>query len=212
MRNLTYGFAIASVAAMTLACNQQPYPEIDAANTAMDRARVNQAPQFASERMREAEQAKAELEREMEAQSQAWFKSYDRARELALETKAAAELALTDAMEARETAYEVAAAGKKKAAAEDRVASAVSRDAMKIKDVAPVYPAIAKTAGVEGTVTLAAAIDAKGNVTGTSVVRSVPMLNKAAIDAVREWQYQPKMVRGKAVPSTVVVDVKFVRS
>ena len=51
-----------------------------------------------------------------------------------------------------------------------------------------------------------------GNVTGTSVVRSVPLLNQAALNAVKEWQYQPQRVGGKAVPSVVTVNVNFVRS
>ena len=83
---------------------------------------------------------------------------------------------------------------------------------VRIKGDAPVYPAIAREAGVEGTVTIAAKIDANGNVTGTSVVRSVPLLNQAALDAVKDWQYQPQRVGGKAVPSVVTVNVNFVRS
>jgi TonB family protein len=40
----------------------------------------------------------------------------------------------------------------------------------------------------------------------------VPMLNQAALDAVKEWQYEPQRVGGKAVPSMVTVNVNFVRS
>ena len=84
--------------------------------------------------------------------------------------------------------------------------------AVKIRGDVPDYPRIARAAGIEGTVTIAAAVDAKGNVTGTSVLRSVPLLNQAALDAVKEWQFQPQRVGGKAVPSMVTVNVNFVRS
>lgn len=213
--DFTRGLAIASVAALTWGCNQAPRPEIDAANTAIERARGSQAPRYAGDAMREAEQAKAALDSELEAQSQAWVKSYDRARELALETKAAAERASAEAIAARDDKDRSNAARRTAATrrpADTRKAEADVQPPVKIKDVAPVYPAIARAAGVEGTVTIAAAIDANGNVTGTSVVRSVPLLNQAALDAVKEWQYQPQRVGGKAVPSMVTVNVNFVRS
>jgi TonB family protein len=212
----TRGLALATVAAITWGCNQAPQPEIDAANTALERARGSQAAQYAGGSMREAEQSKAALDNEIQAQSEAWFKSYDRARDLALETKAAAERASAEAITARDAADRKNAALRlrlEKRAEANRVAAAADvQPPVKIKDVTPIYPAIAKAAGVEGTVTIAAAIDANGYVTGTSVLRSVPMLNQAALDAVKEWQYQPQRVGGKAVPSMVTVNVKFVRS
>jgi TonB family protein len=213
----TRGLVLATVAAITWGCNQAPQPEIDAANTALERARGSQAAQHAGNSLREAEQSKAALDNEIQAQSQAWFKSYDRARELALETKAAAERASAEAIAARDVADRKSearnkAAAEKRAEANRAAAAADVQPPVKIKDVAPIYPAIAKAAGVEGTVTIAAAIDANGYVTGTSVLRSVPMLNQAALDAVKEWQYQPQRVGGKAVPSMVTVNVKFVRS
>lgn len=209
----TRGVAVAAVTAMAWGCKQAPRPEIDAANTAMERAIGSQAPQYAANAMREAEQAKAELASELQAQSQAWVKSYDRARELALETKAAAERATAEAIAARE---DLDRASARRTAA--RTASADARKAadvqppVKIKDVAPVYPSIARAAGVEGTVTIVAGIDANGNVVSTNVLRSVPLLNQAALDAVKEWQYEPQRVGGKAVPSVVTVNVNFVRS
>jgi TonB family protein len=211
----TRGLALASVAAITWGCNQAPQPEIDAANTALERARGTQAAQYAGGPMREAEQSKAALDSELQAQSEAWVKSYDRARELALETKASAERASAESIKARDEVdrkSEARRAAAEKRAAASPAAAADVQPPVKIKDVAPIYPAIAKAAGVEGTVTIAAAIDANGYVTGTSVLRSVPMLNQAALDAVKEWQYQPQRVGGKAVPSMVTVNVKFVRS
>ena len=63
----TRALAIAAIAAMTWGCNQAPQPEIDAANTAIERARGSQAPQYAGNSMREAEQAKTALDAEMTA-------------------------------------------------------------------------------------------------------------------------------------------------
>jgi TonB family protein len=209
----TRGLALATVAAMTWGCNQAPQPEIDAANTAIERARGSQAPQFASDSMREAEQAKAALDTEVQAQSSAWIKSYDRARELALETKDAADRASVEAVSARGKSDRSTVL--RRTSAPKRTSKSVEAEVVppvKVKGDAPVYPAIARAAGVEGTVTIAAAIDANGNVTGTSVVRSVPLLNQAALDAIKEWQYQPQRIRGKAVPSMVTVNVNFVRS
>jgi TonB family protein len=208
------GLALATVATVTWGCNQAPQPEIDAATIALERAKGSQAPQYARDSMREAEQAKAALDTELQAQSGAWFKSYSRVRELALETKDAADRASVEAVAARtkadrSTVLRRTSEPKRTSA---RTAEAEVLPAVRIKGDAPVYPALARQAGVEGTVTIAATIDANGNVTGTSVVRSVPLLNQAALNAVKEWQYQPQRVGGKAVPSVVTVNVNFVKS
>jgi len=54
----------------------------------------------------------------------------------------------------------------------------------KIRDESPVYPDIAKQARVQGVVILEAIIDPQGNVTNVRVLRSIPLLDQAAIDAV----------------------------
>ena len=58
---------------------------------------------------------------------------------------------------------------------------------IKIKDVAPVYPAIARSARVTGAVTVEATIGEDGKVADARVVKSVPLLDQAALDAVRQW-------------------------
>src|SRR5436309_6304767 len=57
----------------------------------------------------------------------------------------------------------------------------------KIRDVKPVYPADAQGSGVQGIVIIEATIDPAGKVFDARVVRSIPLLDKAAIDAVRQW-------------------------
>lgn len=73
----------------------------------------------------------------------------------------------------------------------------------------PVYPTIAKASNVQGVVELSIVIDAIGNVTKTQVVKSIPILDRAAADAVKQWKYAPTVVNGAAVPVTMVVQVSF---
>ncbi len=78
-----------------------------------------------------------------------------------------------------------------------------------IKDVKPVYPAAAHAARVEGIVILEAVIDIKGNVGGVKLIRSIPLLDQAAIDAVKQWKYEPPHVDGKATEVVMTVTVTF---
>ena len=61
----------------------------------------------------------------------------------------------------------------------------------KTKHVQPVYPPEALAQGVRGIVILDLVIDTTGHVAATSVVRSVPGLDEAAITAARQWEYEP---------------------
>jgi TonB family protein len=73
----------------------------------------------------------------------------------------------------------------------------------------PLYPAIAAAARIQGTVTLEATIDEHGNVVDVRVLRSVPLLDQAAIDAVRRWKYEPTLLNGRPVPILMSVTVRF---
>jgi periplasmic protein TonB len=73
----------------------------------------------------------------------------------------------------------------------------------------PAYPPIARAGRVQGTVEVSIVIDALGNVERAKVVRSIPQLDGAALDAVRKWKYSPTIVNGVAVPVTMVVHVTF---
>ncbi len=79
----------------------------------------------------------------------------------------------------------------------------------KIKDVPPVYPAIAQEARAQGVVMLEVSIDENGNVSDTRVLRSIPLLDQAAIDAVKQWQYTPTLLNDVAVPIVMTVTVNF---
>ena len=79
----------------------------------------------------------------------------------------------------------------------------------KIRNVQPIYPQIAQSARVQGVVVIEATIDPSGKVTETRVLRSIPLLDQAALDAVRKWEYQPTMLNGVAVPLIMTVTVNF---
>jgi len=78
-----------------------------------------------------------------------------------------------------------------------------------IKESAPVYPEAARQAGVEGVVILGVRADETGAVVDAIVLRSIPLLDQAAIDAVKRWAYEPTLIGGKAVPIVFTVTVRF---
>jgi TonB family protein len=78
-----------------------------------------------------------------------------------------------------------------------------------IKEVAPVYPEAARVAGVDGVVILGVRTDEAGRVVDSMILRSIPLLDQAAIDAVKQWVYEPFLKDGKAVPVVFTVTVRF---
>jgi TonB family protein len=78
-----------------------------------------------------------------------------------------------------------------------------------IKEVAPVYPEVARVAGVEGVVILSVKADEEGKIVDVMVLRSIPLLDQAAIDAVKQWVYEPLVIDGKAVSVVFTVTVRF---
>jgi protein TonB len=75
--------------------------------------------------------------------------------------------------------------------------------------VAPVYPQFALAARKEGTVILQAVIDETGTVREVKVLRSVQLLDDAAIQAVANWKFTPTLLNGTAVPVVMTVTVGF---
>jgi protein TonB len=78
-----------------------------------------------------------------------------------------------------------------------------------LASVPPAYPPLAKTQRIEGAVRLDALIDATGRVSSMKVVSGPVLLHQAAMDAVRQWKYQPAVLDGKAVPMHLTVTVQF---
>ena len=83
------------------------------------------------------------------------------------------------------------------------------RTPMKIRDVRPVYPPTAQAAGITGMVILEAIIGADGAVSDVKVVKSIPELDAAAMDAVRQWRFEPTLLNGAPVPVIMTVTVSF---
>ena len=79
----------------------------------------------------------------------------------------------------------------------------------KLKDVRPVYPPIAQSARVSGVVIIEATIGADGRVKDAKVLRSIPLLDQAALDAVKQWQFTPTLLNGVPVPVIMTVTVNF---
>jgi TonB family protein len=89
-----------------------------------------------------------------------------------------------------------------------RVGGAI-REPKKVKDVRPVYPAIAQQARVQGVVILECRIGPQGDVVDVKVLRAVPLLDAAAVDAVRQWRYAPTVLNGVPVSVIMTVTVNF---
>ncbi len=75
--------------------------------------------------------------------------------------------------------------------------------------VQPVYPPIAQSARIQGIVIIEATIGEDGQVINARVLRSVPLLDQAALDAVRQWKYMPTQLNGVSVPVIMTVTVTF---
>jgi protein TonB len=83
------------------------------------------------------------------------------------------------------------------------------KEPKKLKNVAPVYPDIAKQARVQGIVILECTISPQGKVTDVKVLRGIPLLDAAAIEAVKQWVYTPTLLNGVPVPVIMTVTVNF---
>lgn len=79
----------------------------------------------------------------------------------------------------------------------------------KIKDVRPVYPDVAQQARVTGVVIIEARIEPDGHVGQAHGLRSIPLLDQAAIEAVLQWKFTPTLMNGQAVPVVMTVTVNF---
>ena len=76
----------------------------------------------------------------------------------------------------------------------------------------PRFPDEAQSAGIQGSVQAEIVIDPTGAVAEARVVKSIPLLDDAALKAVREWRFEPTIVNGQPVPVRMVVTVNFTLS
>lgn len=73
----------------------------------------------------------------------------------------------------------------------------------------PVYPPLARTARISGAVRLAARISENGHIEDLRVIGGHPMLISAALEAVRQWIYQPTLLNGQPVEVLTDIEVNF---
>jgi TonB family protein len=210
---MVFGLAI-----IVTSCASPPNADVNAANGAVDQAASQGAGQYAPESLKSAQEARTALDAELKAQESNWLKSYDKTKELAVAAKAAGDKAAADAIAGKEKADAIAAKANAVAAmarakakiAPVRVGGQIKAPT-KIKDVKPVYPAIAQSSRVSGTVMVAATIGPDGKVEDAKVVRSIPLLDQAALDAVRQWEYTPTLLNGEPVSVLTTVTINFAR-
>jgi len=79
----------------------------------------------------------------------------------------------------------------------------------KVKDVKPIYPDLARNTHTQGVVILEITIGTDGKVKSVKVLKSLPLLEAAAINAVKKWEYKPTLVDGKPTPVMMAVAVNF---
>jgi periplasmic protein TonB len=78
-----------------------------------------------------------------------------------------------------------------------------------VRKVDPIYPPIAKTAHISGTVVLHAIIGKDGSVQNLEYVNGPPLLMKSAMDAIKQWRYKPTMLNGEPVEVDTTISVVF---
>ncbi|HEX4543745.1 MAG TPA: energy transducer TonB, partial [Candidatus Acidoferrum sp.] len=78
-----------------------------------------------------------------------------------------------------------------------------------VNKVQPVYPAAARQARIQGVVRLHVIIAKDGSITQLEVISGHPLLQQAAVDAVRQWVYQPTLLQGRPVEVDTTIDVIF---
>jgi len=94
-------------------------------------------------------------------------------------------------------------------AASVRVGAAVPAP-RRVREVRPRYPAEAQAEGAAGTVILEVLINGDGKISELRVLRSVhPLLDEAAVEAVRQWEYAPTLVSGRPQPVVMTVTLGF---
>jgi protein TonB len=99
--------------------------------------------------------------------------------------------------------------GPRAAGSRDPATGASLPEPRKTKHVPPRYPAMAQQARVGGMVIIEAVIDREGRVGYARVIKSVPLLDQAALDAVRQWEFTPTTVGDAPVEVLMTVTANF---
>ena len=84
-----------------------------------------------------------------------------------------------------------------------------AQDALLISSVSPAYPALARSIGLQGEVTIDALIDSTGKVAAMKPLSGPVALQQAAMDALRQWKYEPARLDGQRVSTHLSVTMRF---
>jgi TonB family protein len=79
----------------------------------------------------------------------------------------------------------------------------------RVREVKAVYPQVALDARVQGIVIVEILVGTDGKVEAGRILRSIPSLDQAALDAVKQWEFTPTLLNGTAVPVIMTVTVNF---
>ncbi len=79
-----------------------------------------------------------------------------------------------------------------------------------IRRVQPVYPPLARSARIQGSVVLAAIISKDGSMENLKLISGHPMLVPAALQAVSQWRYRPYVLNGEAIEVETQITVNFI--
>jgi hypothetical protein len=165
-----------------VACATPPTADIDAAKTAISGAEAAGAAEYAADSLKAAQDAQAAVDAELKAQEAKWFKSYDKAKELATAAKAAGEKATTDA-----------AAGKEKAKADATAAIEAAKAALTEAEAL-----LAKAPKGKGTAADLAAMKTDLETAGKTIADA-----EAALGNVKYLDAKAKAESAKAAATTV---------
>jgi protein TonB len=89
-----------------------------------------------------------------------------------------------------------------------RISTGVA-EGLKVHDVTPAYPQMARIAHIQGDVLLQATISKAGVIENLRAVQGHPILIQAAMDAVKQWKYKPYILNGEAVEVETTIRVQF---
>lgn len=78
-----------------------------------------------------------------------------------------------------------------------------------IVQVKPEYPLVARQSRIQGTVSIDAILDERGNVQEMKIVSGPPLLYQAALEALRRWRYEPTYLNDQAIPVQLLVTITF---
>jgi protein TonB len=82
-------------------------------------------------------------------------------------------------------------------------------EGMLVHKVIPTYPAIGRAVRAQGTIQLQATISRDGTIENLRVVGGPPLLQQAAVDAVKQWRYRPYLLNGEPVEVETTINVDF---